>query len=125
MYQSSYHFTSDCCHIYLFLISIDFTVQYKINFGMRYGSVHNISVRIAYAHMPLINALAGVSSMARCLHISLILHLYSYFVYASNKGSGMPAHMHRLARAFAARRCDQYRKSRALAQIIFERYGSF
>ena len=52
---------------------------------------------IAYAQMPLINALADISSKARCINFDLSLRLPPYFVYASSEGSDESAHMHRLA----------------------------
>ena len=60
------------------------------------GSSLEILVSIAYAQMPLINALADISSKARCLNFTLSLSLHSYFVYASSEGSDESGHMRRL-----------------------------
>ena len=42
---------------------------------------------MAYAHMYLINAHAGVSSVSRCPSFGLGLHQYPLVVYASSEGS--------------------------------------
>ena len=64
---------------------------------------------IALAQIPLIIAHAGESCEVRCLNVDLRLYLHPYFVHARSEGSGESAHMCRHARAFAARRCDEYR----------------
>ena len=51
---------------------------------------------------------AGETRGVRVLKFGLSLYLYSYDFYASSKDSGEPVHLHRLAFALAARRCDKY-----------------
>ena len=50
--------------------------------------MNEISVLIARAQKPLINAHAGESIKARDLNFSPNLYLHQYFVYASSEGSG-------------------------------------
>ena len=85
--------------IYVLLIfEWPFYTSFTVN-----GSAHEISVLIAYAQTPPINARADVSSETRGLNFGLSLHLQPCFVYASREGSGESAHMRRLARSFTAR----------------------
>ena len=58
--------------------------------------------------MPPLNTHADISSRARGLLFGLDLSLNLYFIYMRSEDSGKPAQMCRLARAFAARRCDKY-----------------
>ena len=46
------------------------------------GPVHKIIVLIAYAHIPLTNSHAGISSGTRGLMFGLRFYLYPYLVYA-------------------------------------------
>ena len=62
-----------------------------------YLSVHEISVLMAYAQMPLINAHTDVSSQTRGLIFHLSLHICPYFVYASSEGSNVSVHKRRQA----------------------------
>ena len=50
-------------------------------------------VLVAYAHMPLTNAHAHVSSVAIGLNSSPGLHLHQYFKHTSSEGSDESAHM--------------------------------
>ena len=50
-------------------------------------------VLIAYAKASLINTNAVEANKARGLNFGMGFHLHPYFVYASNEGSGEPAHM--------------------------------
>ena len=76
--------SSSCCHV---LAHCDLRL---------FEPAHAILELIAYAQMLLINAVAGVSSRARGIHIDLHLHLHSYFMNASSEKSGESAHMRRL-----------------------------
>ena len=71
--------------------------------------LHEISVLIAYAQMPLINTHSSVSSYARGLNFGPSLHLHPYFVYVSREDFGNSAC---IALAFPAGRYDKY-------QILF------
>ena len=53
---------------------------------------HEFLVIIAFARMPLINAITDVSCKARYLNFGLNFHLYPYFVHMSSEGSGEPVH---------------------------------
>ena len=57
---------------------------------------HEILVLSAYAQKPSLITHADVSSETRGLHFGLSLHLHSYFVYVSRKGSSKPIHLWRL-----------------------------
>ena len=61
-----------------------------------YGPAPGVSLRIAYALIPLINANIDISSEARGPKFGMSLHLHPYFVYTSGEGSGESAHMRRL-----------------------------
>ena len=63
------------------------------------GPVHEISELIACG----VNDSNKRTCEASGLKFGLSLDLHLYFVYASSEGSGESAHMHRLARACAAR----------------------
>ena len=52
-----------------------------------------------------------VSCRARCQKFILSLHLSSYFVYASSKGSGQFSHLPRPVWSFVAWQCDKYSKT--------------
>ena len=71
-------------------------------------SQHMRIILNAHSQKTLINAHTDVSSKARGLTFGLSLHQHPYFVYLHSKGSGESVHLHRLARAFAARLCDKY-----------------
>ena len=57
------------------------------------GHEPHLLLVMAYAQMPLISAHSNV----RCLNFGLSLHLHTYFVNVSSKGSGKSVHMHRVA----------------------------
>ena len=59
-----------------------------------YWPAHEFSVIILYAHMPLMDAHAGISSKAGGLHYGLNLHLHPYYVYASREGCGETENTH-------------------------------
>ena len=67
-------------------------LKYTLQSAKLYLNLDTILIIIAYARMPLINAIADVSSKARDLNFSLSLHLYPYFVHVSSEHSGEPAH---------------------------------
>ena len=75
------------------------------------GQAHGISVLIAYAQKLPLNAHTAICSGATFVIFGLSLHLRQYVVYASSEGSGESVHMHRLARAFAARNYNKYKIS--------------
>ena len=70
--------------------------------------VHEISVLYHICENAFLNAHAGVSSEVGGLNGGLSFYLHPHFVYASSEDSGESANMRRLARIFAARRCDKY-----------------
>ena len=59
-------------------------------------------VLIAFAQEPLFDAHADIPSGAIGLIFGLNLHLHTYFLYVSSKGSVESAYLHRLARVFGA-----------------------
>ena len=63
----------------------------------RHEPVHEITVFIAYAQLPPLSAHSDVSREARFLIFGLSLPLLQICVYASSKGPGDSAHMHRIA----------------------------
>ena len=72
------------------------------------------------SQVPSLNAAAKVSSQALDIKFGLSLHLHPFFVYVSSEGSGESAHLRRLARAFASRNCNKYKKKSYLrAQMSY------
>ena len=67
-------------------------------------------VFIEYAQMPL-KVIADISSWTRGLNfgLSLYIHPYCVYKYASAECSGESVYLHGLARAFVARHCNKYR----------------
>ena len=62
-----------------------FFIPQLLKVSRPYVSVHEKGLQI--------NAHAVISSAARGLNFCLSRHLHSYFVYASNKGSGKSVHL--------------------------------
>ena len=58
-----------------------------------YEPANELTVLIAYAQMPLINAHTDASSRARGQNFDQSPHPYPYFVYAKREGSGESALM--------------------------------
>ena len=89
-------------------IKVDGTkIKEKFKFVQK-GPLHEILVLIAYVQLPLISTHADGLSRSRGLIFGLSRPLLPYCVYGRSDGSGETAHMCRLIRAFAARRCDKY-----------------
>ena len=79
-----------------------------ITWSTAFGPAPENLVLIPYAETSTLNTHADVSSGVRVLKFGLMLHLHPYFVYASSEGYGESVHMHRLAWASVARKCNKY-----------------
>ena len=67
-------------------------LKYTLQSAKPYLNQDTTLIIIAYARIPLINAIADISSKARDLNFGLNLHLYPYFVHVSSERSGEPAY---------------------------------